>query len=159
MTDPQNPGAQPPAYEPPATPPAYETPAYPAAPPAAPAYAAGGYGAPAAPVPGKTLGIVALVLALVPVGLQLVGLILGIVALVQSKKAGAKNAPALWAIIVSSVLIVVGIIVAIAVISWIATQGGDLVSHLNACLENPAGSFQFNGVTMTCEELLSDSGY
>ena len=65
MTDPQNPQQ----------PPSYETPAYSAAPPAAPAY--GGYPAPAAPVPGKTLGIVAFVLSFF---VQLVALILGIVA-------------------------------------------------------------------------------
>lgn len=55
--------------------------------------------APAAAVdPGKGLGIAALVLAFF---IQLVGLILGIVALSKSKKAGFKNAPAVWGIILS----------------------------------------------------------
>jgi hypothetical protein len=45
-------------------------------------------------VPGKTLGIVGLVLAFV---MPLLGLILSIVAKVQSRGAGAKNTPATWA--------------------------------------------------------------
>ena len=64
--------------------------------------------APAAPavVPGKTLGIVALILAILP--FQLIGLILGIVANGQSKKAGVKNGPAKAAIIISIILMVLG---------------------------------------------------
>lgn len=58
----------------------------------------------AAPVPGKTLGIVALILAFF---VQIVGLILGIVALVQSRRAGVKNTPAVWAIVLSSVFMVI----------------------------------------------------
>lgn len=150
MTDPQNPQQ----------PPAYETPAYPSAPPAAPAYdpanAGVGYNA---PVPGKTMGIVALVLAIVPVGLQLIGLILGIVALVQSKKAGVKNPQALWAIIVSSVLIVIGTIVAIVVISSLASLVGDITPQIQACIDNGGvGTVEVNGVTLTCEQILEDSG-
>ena len=112
MTDPQDPQNSPPPYgatPPPAygatPPPAYgatPAPSYGAAPPAP-------YGAPAqGTIPGKTMGIVALILAFF---VQLVALILGIIALVQSKRAGYKNTPAVWAIIVSSVLMVVGIIV------------------------------------------------
>ncbi|ODT39325.1 MAG: hypothetical protein ABS62_13620 [Microbacterium sp. SCN 70-200] len=175
MTDPNTPAPDasqptppPPAYgeyapttPPAATPPAYEQPAYqqPAY-SAAPAYdASAGYAAaPGAPVPGKTLGIVALVLAIVPIGLQLVGLILGIVALVQSKKAGKKNGIALAAIIVSSVLIVIGIIVAIAIGAWLATSGADLVNQVNACLDDPTGTIVYQGITMSCEEVLSNSG-
>lgn len=119
MTDPHNPAAQnpsggdaapatppaPPAYGEYATPPA--APAYgeyaptaPAGPPApdanayqqpayaqAPAYAPGAP-APGAAVPGKTLGIVAFVLSFF---VQLIALILGIVALVQSKKAWSQQ--------------------------------------------------------------------
>ncbi|RZI80798.1 MAG: DUF4190 domain-containing protein, partial [Microbacterium sp.] len=96
MTDPQNTPQQPPAYE---------TPAYPAAPPAAPAYAQGGYPAPVGPIPGKTLGIVAFVLSFF---VQLVALVLGIVALVQSKKAGHGNGWAIAAIIISAVGLVIG---------------------------------------------------
>ena len=62
---------------------------------------------PTAPQPGRTLGIVAFVLSFFA---QLIGLILGIVALVQSKRAGQKNGWAVAAIIISSVLMVIGII-------------------------------------------------
>ncbi|MET0298096.1 MAG: DUF4190 domain-containing protein [Microbacterium sp.] len=148
MTDPNTPaGATPPPSYPPAAPQPYES-----APPAA-------YGAPAQPtVPGKTLGIVALVLAIVPIGLQLVGLILGIVALVQSKKAGQKNGFALAAIIVSAVLLVVGVIIAIILFAVFATAGGDLANQIQACIDNGGtGTVEFQGVTMTCEELLEQS--
>lgn len=169
MSDPNSPtpapGNQPPAsqpaygeYAPPAPPaadsaPAYAAPAY----QAAPAYSAG----PAAngSYPGKTLGIVALVLAIVPVGLQLVGLILGIVALVQSRKAGQKNGIALAAIIVSGVLLVltiIGIILAVALFN--AAGGADLINQVNACLNDPTGNVVVNGITVTCEEILEQSG-
>ncbi|MCT9001841.1 DUF4190 domain-containing protein [Microbacterium memoriense] len=183
MTDPNHPApdAQPPVeppvytapaadptYAPPAPPAAPQAPAYgeyAAAPPSAPAYADNGYAAapaysagyPAAPTPGRTMGIVALVLAIVPIGLQLVGLILGIVALVQSRKAGQKNGIALAAIIVSSVLIVLGIIATIAVVAWFATQGTDLVNQVTQCQADPSGSVVFNGVTISCQELLEQS--
>ena len=103
--------------------------------PAAPAYAA----APAA-VPGKTLGIVALISAFI---FQLIGLILGIVALSQSRKVGAKNTPALVAIILSIVFGLGWIIIggsAIAGIMALASQCADLGS----------GVHEINGVTYTC---------
>lgn len=61
----------------------------------------------AAPVvkPGKVLGIVAFVLAFLP-WLQLIGVILGIVAFNQSKKAGLKNGFAKAAIIIGSIFLV-----------------------------------------------------
>ena len=59
--------------------------------------------------PGKTLGIVGLILAIF---FNLIGLIVSIIAFNQSKKAGYKNTPAKWGIIVGAVLLVVGIIVA-----------------------------------------------
>lgn len=144
MTDPNTP--------PSTTPPAYEAPAYPNAPAYEPQAAAG------APVPGKTLGIVGLVLAIVP-GTQLIGFILGIVALVQSRKAGLKNGMAVAAIIVSSVLFVISVIVTIAIIAYFASLGGDLFTQVEACLDDPTGTVVFQGVTMTCEEVLSSSGY
>lgn len=147
MTDPQNPQQ----------PPAYETPAYPDAPPAAPAYNAGAYGAaPGAPIPGRTMGIVAFILSFF---LQLVALVLGIVALVQSKKAGHKNGFALAAIIISSVLIVVGTIVAIILFTFFANVAGDLSTQLEACIANGGtGTVEVNGVTFTCEQLLEQAG-
>ncbi|HWI32202.1 MAG TPA: DUF4190 domain-containing protein [Microbacterium sp.] len=121
MTDAQNPENAPPPYG--------------AAPPPAPT------GAPVSPtIPGRTLGIVALILAFF---VQLVALILGIIALVQSKKAGYKNTPAVWAIIVSSVLMVVGIIIAIALITGAIAAGAEL------CAQYGTGTHEINGVTVT----------
>jgi len=104
-------------------------------PPAAPVYGS----APAA-VPGKTLGIVALILAFF---FQLIALILGIVALSQSRKVGAKNTPALVAIILS---IVFGIV-------WILIIGGLVAGGaalLGQCADLGPGIHEVNGVTITC---------
>ncbi len=109
-------------------------PAYPAAPPA---------GTPAAPVPGKTLGIVALIVAFF---FNVIGLVLGIVALVQSRKAGVRNLPAVWAIIVGAVLTVIGIIVAIV----IAIGIGAAADLYQQCLDLGGGTQQIDGVTVTC---------
>lgn len=146
MTDPQNPSAVPPNA--PENPPAYSAappPAYSSAPP--PAYNA--QPAPGAPakVPGKTMGIVAFVLSLL-FFLQpapLVGLILGIVALVQSRKAGVKNGWALAAIIIGAVSIVIGIILAVVLIALFA---GGLAA---ACAELGPGVHTLEGGgTITC---------
>ncbi|WJL95258.1 DUF4190 domain-containing protein [Microbacterium sp. ET2] len=131
MTDPQNPSAVPPSA--PQNPPAYSS-----APP--PAY--NSQPAPGAPVPGKTLGIVAFVLSFFA---QLIALILGIVALVQSRKAGVKNGWALAAIIISAVLMVIGIIVGILVVTAIV---GGLAA---ACAELGPGVHTLEGGgTITC---------
>lgn len=96
--------------------------------PAPPAYAA----APPAPVgaptedPGRTLGIVALVLAFV---FTLLGLILGYVARSQSKKAGFDNTPAKIAIILSWIFIALGIVVGIIVSIVYALAIAAAVSH------------------------------
>lgn len=66
--------------------------------------------APAGDYPGKTLGIVGLVLAII---LPLVGLIISIVASSQSKKAGYSNGIAKAGIIVGAILVALGIIVSI----------------------------------------------
>lgn len=112
---------------------------YAAAPPPA-------YGAPAnAPVPGRTLGIVALVLSFF---IQLVALILGIVALVQSRKAGASNGPAIAAIIISSILIVIGIILLVMFFTFGAALFGGLAA---ACAELGPGTHTLEGGgTITC---------
>jgi uncharacterized membrane protein len=57
--------------------------------------------------PGKTLGIVAVIVAIF---FSLIGFILGLVARSQSKAAGYKNTPATAAIIIGIVLFVLGII-------------------------------------------------
>jgi hypothetical protein len=67
--------------------------------------------------PGQTLGIVALICAFV---FQLLGLILGIVALNQSKKAGMSNGLAVAAIWISAILLAIGIIIGIIVaFAWV----------------------------------------
>jgi len=140
MTDPQNP------QQPSATPPgSYETPGYPPAPPAAPAYNAGGYPAPTGPVPGKTLGIVAFILSFF---IQLVALILGIVALVQSKKAGAGNGWAIAAIIISVVGLIIGAIVLFAFI--IPT-----FSAAATCAADPNAIVTVWGVEIPCSQAVT----
>jgi hypothetical protein len=136
MTDPQN---QP-------QPPAYETPGYPAAPPAAPAYDANGYAAaPAGPVPGKTMGIVAFVLSFF---FQLLALILGIVALVQSRKAGRSNGFALAAIIISVVLMIVG---AILIVAFVIPT----FSAAATCAADPTAIVTLWGVEVPCSQVTS----
>ena len=134
MTDPNQPAD--PSSTPPPPAPAPQQP-YAAAPP--PAYAP-----PAEQtVPGKTLGIVAFVLSFF---MQLIALILGIVALVQSRKAGQKNGFALAAIVISAVLIVIGIIV---VIVWVAVLIPAGMAAL--CDGVPPGVYELEGGgTITC---------
>lgn len=92
--------------------------------------------------PGKTLGLVGLILAF---PLQLIGLIVSIVALRKSKKAGFKNPAAIWGIIVGLVgTITVAIIIAVAVAAISATAA--------FCADNGPGVFDNNGVTITCGE-------
>ena len=94
--------------------------------------------------PGKTLGIVALISSFF---IALLGLILGIVALNQSKKAGFKNGPAKAAIILSIVFMVIGLIVGIA----LAVGGFALFNNAAAvCAENGPGEWVVGGVTYTC---------
>jgi hypothetical protein len=71
--------------------------------------------APAAPVapvnvPGKTLGIISILLV-VPLGLSVVGIILGFVARSQSKAAGYKNTPATVAIVLGFIALVITILI------------------------------------------------
>ncbi|GAA1934332.1 hypothetical protein GCM10009775_27830 [Microbacterium aoyamense] len=136
----------PPAYAPPAAAaPAYEAPAYAAAPPAA-------YGAPAtATVPGRTMGIVAFILSFF---VQLVALILGIVALVQSRKAGHKNGFALAAIIISAVLLVVGTIILIFVIIGLTAAAGIATEVYTACQAvDFSGVVTVQGVQVDCTSI------
>ncbi len=74
--------------------------------------------APSGDYPGKTMGLIALILAIF---FNIVGGIVGIVALRTSKKAGAKNPLAVAAIIVGFALFVIlsiiGIVVGIAFVA------------------------------------------
>ncbi|WP_457100547.1 DUF4190 domain-containing protein [Microbacterium sp. P5_E9] len=125
---PAYPGASP--YPPPS--------AYPSAPPPT-----GQYSAPPPAAPGRTLGIVALILSFF---MSLVGLILGIIALVQSRRAGQRNGFALAAIIIGAVLTVVGIIVTIAIVSAL---GAAAAEYARLCAEYGSGTHTIGGVDMT----------
>jgi preprotein translocase subunit SecG len=140
VTDPQNP-AVPPAdgAVPPAPAPAPAPNAYAAAPP--PAYAPPASGS----EPGKTLGIVALIVVFF---FSLIGLILGYVARSQSKKAGVKNTPAKIAIILGWVFIALSIIVGIIIAAVVIPAAAELV---RACAELGPGTHTLSdGRILTC---------
>lgn len=133
MTDPQSP-SQPPAYQPPAAPP-YTA----AAPPPS------GYDNVPATVPGKTLGIVAVIVVFFA---SVVGLILGYIARSQSKKAGVANTPAKVAIILGWIFTILGIIGGIIATIMIISGFGALA---DACNQLGPGVWQLdNGTTLTC---------
>ena len=102
---------------------------------------------PAAAEPGKGLSIAAIIFAfLVPI----VGLILGIVAMVQSKKAGRKNGLALASVIIGALLSIGWIIFWVSM----AALGGGAVDALEAC-RNGASSVEYLGQTLPCDQLLA----
>ncbi len=98
------------------------------------------YGGQPAEDPGRTLGIVGLVLSFFT---AIIGLIISIVALRKSKKAGFKNTPALIGIIVGILSTVVAII--IAAVSIIA-----VTAVLSQCAQLGPGVHEVNGTTFTC---------
>jgi len=92
----------------------------------------------------------------------LVGLILGIVALVQAKKAGRKNGLALAAVIIGAVLtvgyIILGIVWAMifAAGAAVLAAGGstEIMEAAQACMDG-ATSVEVLGQTLSCEEILA----
>lgn len=92
--------------------------------------------------PGKTLGLVGLILTFVP-GVQLIGFILSIVGFNKSKKAGLPNGLAKAGIIIGIVGIVIVIIVSIFI-------GINVASLAAFCTEHGNGTFDNNGVAVTC---------
>lgn len=104
--------------------------------PAAPQIPAG-----TAETPGKTLGIVALVVTFFA---SVIGIVLGFVARSQSKAAGVKNTPATLAIILGFVFLAVTIIVVIV----FAVSAGNLLA---ACAGLEPGTYLLeDGRTLTC---------
>ena len=91
-------------------------------------------------VPGKTLGIVALVFAFIS---SPIGFILGLVAKSQSKKAGVSNTPA-------TVAIVLGLIGTIILAIIIAVSIAGAVALLGQCADLGPGVHENGGVTITC---------
>jgi hypothetical protein len=118
-------------------------------------------GAPAAVNPGKTLGIVGLILGVVGFVVMflgpIAGLIVSIIGLSKSKKAGQKNGLALAGIIVSSVALIANIITVIVIVSVAATFGGTAIEMLEQCEANPTSTVEFQGQQISCEDLLSGS--
>jgi hypothetical protein len=90
--------------------------------------------------PGKTLGIIGLVLSFFT---ALIGMIISIVAFRSSKKAGFKNTPALVGIIIGAIGTVIGTIVAIVLIVAAAALASQ-------CAELGPGVHVVNGVTVAC---------
>ncbi len=90
--------------------------------------------------PGRTLGIVGLVLSIVA---NVVGLVVSVVAFRKSKRAGFKNGAALAGIIIG-VITTLGLLTA-GVVGGIAAKG-----LVDACSELGPGVHVVNGVTYTC---------
>jgi len=90
--------------------------------------------------PGKVLGIIGLVAAF---PFSLIGLILSIVAFVQSRRAGYQNVPALIGIIVGAVLLLIftAVVIVVAVL---------LTSIIAQCAELGPGTHYVGGATYTC---------
>lgn len=110
----------------------YSAPAGPAQPPAGVDY------------PGKTLGLVGLIVAIF---FNIIGFIISLIAFNQSKAAGYKNGPAKAGIIVGAVLFVLGVIgTIIFVIAGAALFGG----VLDMCSQLGSGTWDVNGTTYTC---------
>ncbi|MCB7136987.1 DUF4190 domain-containing protein [Cellulosimicrobium marinum] len=113
--------------------------------PQAPQYGSGtpGYSAAPAQNPGKTMGIVGFVLSFLGC-LSIVGIILSIVALNKSKKAGFSNGLALAGIIIGAVVLI-GTIIS-GVVFW---QGLQIINE--ACEGIPSGGTTvYEGVNVTC---------
>lgn len=99
--------------------------------------------------PGKTLGIVGLVLAFV---FALAGLIVSIVARNKSKQAGFKNPFATWGIILSIAFMVIGTIVGVllgvATFAAVNSEMAELTSQV--CDTMGPGQHTIQGETFDC---------
>ncbi|MCU1573380.1 MAG: hypothetical protein JWO93_1462 [Micrococcaceae bacterium] len=91
--------------------------------------------------PGKVYGIISIILPFV--GFGLVGLVLGIIGRIKSKRAGYKNVLALVGIILGAISVVVGILIIVAVVTAL-TQFGQLCNDLGP------GTHTQDGITYTC---------
>ena len=94
--------------------------------------------------PGKTMGIVGLILAII---FPLIGLIVSIIANGQSKKAGYKNGVAKAGIIVGAILTALGILVLILSLGSLGAIFGGLAA---VCAELGPGVHTVGGATYTC---------
>ncbi|MCS5722746.1 DUF4190 domain-containing protein [Herbiconiux sp. CPCC 203407] len=112
-------------------------------------YGQQGYGQQPATVPGKTLGLVGMIISIVsffivPFIGHIAGIIVSAIAKSQSKKGGVeKNTPATVGIVlgvIGVVLSIIGIIIFVVVIAAVVGQCGDL----------GPGTHVIDGVTYTC---------
>ena len=94
------------------------------------------------------MGIVAFILSFF---VQLIALIRGIVALVQSRKAGHKNGWALAAIIISAVLMVVGVILFFAIFIPLITFGTEAFQACQAV--GFEGTVTVRGLPVECSDI------
>ena len=95
--------------------------------------------------PGKTLGIIGLVLA---IPLSLVGLIFSILGLRKSKKAGSGNAIAWTGIVLSTLVILVSIAAGVFAFTVLQPQ----IALAQACADAGPGEYtDQNGNPVTCE--------
>lgn len=100
----------------------------------------------ATPVPGKTLGIVSLILAFL---LPLIGVILGIIASSQSRRAGVKNTPATVAMILGIIFLFLSLLGA----WWFFNQAAQGFGAVETCLNNPTATVEIAGQTVDCADV------
>ena len=112
--------------------------------------------------PGRTMGIVGLILGIVGFFVfflaPIAGIIVSVIARNKSKAAGFKNGIAKAGLIVSIIALVANIIVTIALVSIGAALGGAAVDLLEQCQNDPSGVVEFQGQEIPCSQLLEDSG-
>jgi MFS family permease len=118
-------------------------------------------GVPPTENPGRTLGIVGLVLGIVGFGIMflapIAGLVVSIIGRNRSKRAGHNNGLAVAGIIVSIVALIANIIAVIVFVSLAATFGGAAVELLEQCEADPTGTVVIQGEQISCEDLLQGS--
>lgn len=107
----------------------------------------GGYGQPAEN-PGKTLGIVGLICSIIwPI--SIVGLIISIIAMVKSRKAGMGNGFALAGIIIGVIGVITGVIAIIGLIALVPFSQ----EVIEFCQSAGPGIQEFQGQEIDCSQL------
>ncbi|MER2136119.1 MAG: DUF4190 domain-containing protein [Arthrobacter sp.] len=104
---------------------------------------------PPAPQPGKTMGIIGLILSclfFIPFA-SLVGVILSIVAFVQSRKARMSNGPALAGIIIGAVVFLLTLLATVALFFFAVDTASTIY---DVCTEPGAGTIFVDGERIDC---------
>ncbi len=103
-----------------------------------------GYPGQPAENPGRTLGIIGFILAIL---IAPVGLVISIIALVKSRRAGMSNGLALAGIIIGVLFSIIGAILLIGLIALIPT----ITELAELCQGQPSGTpVEFQGTTTQC---------